>query len=83
MFDTHLREYVAQVLHLSPSRVPLDKQLKTLGLDSLMSIELRNHLEDALGIGLSATLIWNYPTISALAPFLAEKMGIPLEEDRN
>jgi polyketide synthase 12/myxalamid-type polyketide synthase MxaF len=44
-----------------------------------MSIELRNRLEDALGLSLSASLIWNYPTVNALAPFLAEKMGIPLD----
>jgi acyl carrier protein len=83
LFDSHVREYVAQVLHLPASRIPLDKPLKTLGLDSLMSIELRNRLEDALGLALSATLIWNYPTIHALTPFLAEKMGLPLEEDKS
>lgn len=79
LFDTHLREHVAQVLHLPASRIASDKPLKTLGLDSLMSIELRNRLEDALGVSLSASLIWNYPTVNALAPFLAEKMGIPLD----
>lgn len=80
LFDTLLREHIAQVLHLPASRIPSDKPLKSLGLDSLMSIELRNRLEDALGVSLSASLIWNYPTVNALAPFLAEKLGVPLDE---
>ena len=83
LFDSYLRECVAQVLHLPPTRVPSNKSLKTLGLDSLMSLELRNRLEDTLGVTLSATVIWNYPTIDALTPFLAEKMRIPLEESKS
>jgi polyketide synthase 12/myxalamid-type polyketide synthase MxaF len=41
-----------------------------------MALELRNRLELNLGVILSATLIWGYPTIAALAPFLLEKMGL-------
>jgi acyl carrier protein/short-subunit dehydrogenase len=78
LLETHLREQVAQVLRLAASRVPLNQPLKNLGLDSLMTLELRNRLELSLGVTLSATLIWNYPTVAALAPFLAEKMGISL-----
>ena len=77
--EARLRDHVVQVLHLPASRVPSDKSLKTLGMDSLMSIELRNQLEDALALPLPASLIWNYPTISAMASFLAEKMEIPLD----
>ncbi len=81
LFETYLREQVAQVLHLAPARIALDKPLRTLGLDSLMSIELRNRLEDGLHIPLSASLIWNYPTIHALTTYLAEKIEISFEKD--
>ena len=79
VFDAFVREQVAQVLRMPPARIPSDKPLKTLGLDSLMSIELRNRLETALGVSLPASLIWNYPTVAAMTPFLAEKIGISLE----
>jgi acyl transferase domain-containing protein/acyl carrier protein len=78
LFEAHLREQVAHVLRLVPARVPLNKPLKSLGLDSLMALELRNRLEMSLQVTLSATLIWNYPTIAELAPYLAGKMGVPL-----
>jgi phthiocerol/phenolphthiocerol synthesis type-I polyketide synthase A len=78
-----LRESVAKVIKLPAARIPLDRPLRNLGVDSVMSVELRNHLEKRFGTSLSATLIWNYPTIVDIASFLAAKVGIPLhDEDR-
>ncbi len=79
ILETYLREQVAQVLRLAPSRIDPNKPLRALGIDSLMTLELRNRLEAGLGLTLSATLVWNYPTVSALVPFLAGKMEIKLE----
>jgi acyl transferase domain-containing protein/acyl carrier protein len=76
--ESHLQERVAQVLRLPSARVDVHRPLKTLGLDSLMALELRNRLEADLGLSLSATFVFNYPTVSVLAPYLAERMGIPL-----
>ena len=76
--EAFIQQQVAQVLKLPVGRVGLAKPLGTLGLDSLMTIEFRNRLESALKIPISATFAWNYPTIKEMAPFLAEKMGIPL-----
>jgi phthiocerol/phenolphthiocerol synthesis type-I polyketide synthase C len=55
----------------------LDHELamESLGLDSLMALELRNRLEGSLGITLPVALVWAYPTISGLAAALCERMG--------
>ncbi|CAN5605593.1 type I polyketide synthase [soil metagenome] len=52
-----------------------DQALESLGLDSLMALELRNRLEASLAITLPAALIWAYPTIAGLAGALCERMG--------
>jgi acyl carrier protein len=74
-----LREEIARVLKLPVSRVELARPLHGLGLDSLTTLELRTRLERRLGITLSATLVWNYPTVATMAPYLADRMGIRLD----
>jgi acyl carrier protein len=73
-----LRQQVAAVLRLDFERVPQDKPLRALGLDSLMALELRNRLERNLRLKLSATLVWNYPTITAMAAYLAGRLAVRL-----
>ncbi|MBV9654054.1 MAG: SDR family NAD(P)-dependent oxidoreductase, partial [Acetobacteraceae bacterium] len=65
---------LAAVLRLSPDRVPSDKPFRSFGLDSLMGLELRNRLERALGLKLSASTIWNFPTANQLCAHLVARL---------
>jgi len=68
-----VREQVHQVLRFSSSqRVDRKQRLMDLGVDSLMAVELRNNLKQALGLqrGLPATIAFDYPTPEDLADFL-------------
>ena len=76
MLLEHVRGRVARILRLELSHVDRDAPLKSLGIDSLMTLELRNRLEADLGLRLSATLVWNYPTVAALAGHLAEALRL-------
>jgi phthiocerol/phenolphthiocerol synthesis type-I polyketide synthase C len=64
-----------QGVRRSTEPLDYDRPMESLGLDSLMGLELRNRLETTLGITLPAALVWAYPTISALAGALCERMG--------
>jgi acyl transferase domain-containing protein len=75
--EVHLSELVAQVLRFTRGRIDKNQPFKTLGIDSLTTLELRNRLERTLNIKLSPTMLFNYPTVAALAPKLVEKMAIP------
>ena len=50
--------------------VARNRGLFDMGMDSLMSVELRHRLERATGLTLPATLTFNYPTVNALARFI-------------
>jgi hypothetical protein len=68
-----VRQAVVGVLRLPASKVPgRDHRLMDLGIDSLMAVELRNVLTRGLGISkrLPATLMFDYPTIAAIAGYL-------------
>jgi acyl transferase domain-containing protein/acyl carrier protein len=69
-----VREQVAEVLRLPLDRIEEETSLKSLGIDSLMGLELRNRLEASVGLKLPATLAWNYPHPSAIADLLVDKL---------
>jgi acyl transferase domain-containing protein/NADPH:quinone reductase-like Zn-dependent oxidoreductase/acyl carrier protein len=67
-----IREQARRVLGFDASRpIPTDQPLQELGLDSLMSIELRNKLNELTARSLPATLLFDYPTIDSLVDHLA------------
>ena len=72
--EAKVRDLAGRVLRLDPARIDRDSPFKALGLDSLMSLELRNRLEAAFGLRLSPTLLWAYGTPRALATALCERV---------
>jgi acyl transferase domain-containing protein/NADPH:quinone reductase-like Zn-dependent oxidoreductase/acyl carrier protein len=64
-------EEVASVLGLAGgAAVQPDQGFFDQGLDSLTSVELRNRLQRALGLKLSATTAFDYPTLETLSNHL-------------
>jgi acyl transferase domain-containing protein/surfactin synthase thioesterase subunit/D-arabinose 1-dehydrogenase-like Zn-dependent alcohol dehydrogenase/acyl carrier protein len=58
---------VAQVLRLPETQIAPSAPLTTLGMDSLMGLDLRNRIESVLGIRLPASLLLTHPTVNGLA----------------
>ena len=70
---TLLRSQISSILGFDLSReIELEQGLFDMGMDSLMSVELKGRLERSLGVPLSSTLTFNYPTIKALVDYLLD-----------
>jgi NAD(P)-dependent dehydrogenase (short-subunit alcohol dehydrogenase family)/acyl carrier protein len=78
----YLRRHAARVLGVGEGRLPDPATpLQELGLDSLMAVELRNALRAGLGAELPVTLLFEHPTLDALAGhLLQEVLGHPAAE---
>ena len=70
--SSQVHESVRSVLG---SSVGGDDPLMSAGLDSLGSVELKNALERRSGVDLPSTLVFDYPTVNALAGFLVGKLA--------
>jgi non-ribosomal peptide synthetase component F/acyl carrier protein len=68
---------VAAVLGAEDDAIPHDLDLLELGMDSLMAVELRRRVEAGVGKPLPSNLVFNYPSVSALAAFLVGLLEIP------
>ena len=81
VLEEFIQGQVAEVLRMDASRIERQTPFKSFGIDSLMGLELRNRLEGALDLTLSATLIWTYPNVASLAEYLGKKLHIFSDED--
>jgi phthiocerol/phenolphthiocerol synthesis type-I polyketide synthase B len=68
----HVTEQVAAAMGLaSPQMLDQSAGFFQSGMDSLMSVTLQRSLSDSLGEALPASVVFDYPTVDALAGYLA------------
>jgi acyl carrier protein len=85
--EIRLQGIIAHELGMPASAVDVDRAFPELGLDSMMVMAILREAERSLGFEVSATMLWDHPTISSLAAYLAELLAVRevsedgLEED--
>ncbi|NET58428.1 MAG: acyl carrier protein [Symploca sp. SIO2E6] len=68
--------YIAEVLEMEADKVNVTMPFESYGLDSSEAIGLTGDLEEWLGAEIDPNLLYNYPTIEALANHLASEVQV-------
>ncbi|GAB32799.1 type I polyketide synthase [Gordonia otitidis] len=77
--ENGLRAILAHELRIPEADLESDIPFAELGLNSVMAMSIRRDAEKLAGVELSATMLWNHPTIAALATHLADKIAPPTD----
>jgi aryl carrier-like protein len=67
ILETYLIDLTSRVLGFPASELDVGQPLTSLGLDSLLALELRNALERDLGVSVSLRMFFDAPTLAVLA----------------
>ncbi|WP_275571166.1 type I polyketide synthase [Mycolicibacterium vanbaalenii] len=70
-----LRGILATELRLPESDVHTDRPFAEMGLNSVMAMSIRREVERLVGLELSATMLFNHPTIESFASYLAQQLA--------
>lgn len=73
ILTTKLQQEVARIVGIeSPEKIDTRQGIMDMGLDSLMAVEFRNRLSKLIGQRLPATLVFDYPTLGRMTPYILQ-----------
>jgi acyl carrier protein len=74
--ESHLKSIVAAVLKTKISRIDSTVRFGSLGVDSLMTVEIAHRVSDSLAARLPATALFNFPTLELLTKEVARRLDL-------
>lgn len=68
---------VAGYLNVAPDTIDIDTPLADCGIDSVAAMALCADLQCEKGYDVHTTMVWDYPTIGAIAEHLTAERAVP------
>lgn len=76
-----VKNLVSTITKIPVSKIKEDATFKSLGIDSLMAVQLKNKLQEISNLELTVSSIWTYPTVEKYAEYIVEELQIGEVED--
>lgn len=77
LLESLLRETMAGILRLPAEKILPEQSISSLGIDSLMALELKHSIKDGFGLEISTMDLLKGPTISQLSKTLFDALELP------
>jgi len=84
--EARLKTILARELRMSASAINVDQPFPELGLDSMMAMNVLRETQKLVDMDVSANMLFNNPTISLLAAYLANRLApkqVPEDDTAN
>jgi myxalamid-type polyketide synthase MxaE and MxaD len=78
LIEEQVKRSIAGLLKFSIKKISAQSQFKELGVDSLITVQLRSKLEESFGISLNVTSFFAHPTVSKFSEFIYQELNPPV-----
>jgi acyl carrier protein len=75
-YQSWLQDELAKLMELFPEQLPVNADLMSLGVDSLVAVRLAGLISDRLGATIDPTAMFDHPTIESLAAYLVDQQAL-------
>jgi FkbH-like protein len=76
LLESYLQGQIARILRVAPAQLGVQQPLVTLGLDSLMAVELQHAIETNLNVGIPAVDLLEELCITRLAVHILDQLAV-------
>jgi acyl carrier protein len=71
-----LKDHISAITKIASTAVKEDVTFKSLGIDSMMAVQLKNKIQDSFKTTIAVANIWAYPTVEKFTKFLVVQLGL-------
>jgi acyl transferase domain-containing protein/acyl carrier protein len=71
-----VRGHVSAITKMPPPKIKDDATFKSMGIDSLMALQLKNKLQAEFGLNLAVSSIWTYPSVEKFGDFIVAELNL-------
>ena len=72
----NIKQHIAQITKIPSSKIKEDDTFKSIGIDSLMALQLKNKIQVDYQLNLNIASVWSHPTVEKYANFIAEELNL-------
>jgi len=70
-----IKNIISGITKMNPGRIKETDTFKSMGIDSMQALQIRNQLQSQTGTNLAVSSIWAHPTVEKYAAFLLAELG--------
>lgn len=71
-----VKQHISAITKVPVNKIKEDATFKSMGIDSLMAVQLKNKFQAEFDVSLAVSSIWTYPTVEKYAEFIAEELKL-------
>ena len=72
-----IKQNISIITKIPVPKIKEDDTFKSIGIDSLMALQLKNKLQTIYSLSLNVSSVWAHPTVEKYATFIAEELKLP------